>query len=132
MVYKYIRCFDCGDYKEAHEIQVGDQTLYECHCDECYSTTRSTEVERTIDLDKCNEGLRRGYTGGIPGERCEHCKKVYGKEGHDACLGTLMGVMNACCGHGDVKGAYIQFLDGNTIYGEDAIVVQNVLKKYSK
>jgi hypothetical protein len=31
---------------------------------------------------------------------CGYCGKPNTPEGHDACLGTLPGVMNACCGHG--------------------------------
>ena len=31
---------------------------------------------------------------------CGYCGKPYTKEGHDGCLGTLIGLMNACCGHG--------------------------------
>lgn len=40
---------------------------------------------------------------------CGHCGKPRTKEGHDACLGTLHGVMNACCGHGESRNAYIQY-----------------------
>lgn len=61
---------------------------------------------------------------------CGHCGKTYTEEGHDACLGTLIGVMNACCGHGDAREAYIQFLDGNSIHGEDAAIIIEVLKRY--
>lgn len=39
---------------------------------------------------------------------CGHCGKANTPEGHDACLGTLPGVVNACCGHGDPKAAYVQ------------------------
>lgn len=31
---------------------------------------------------------------------CGHCGRKFTKEGHDGCLGALVGVMNACCGHG--------------------------------
>ena len=62
---------------------------------------------------------------------CKHCCKHYTKDGHDACLGTLIGVMNACCGHGVVNEAYVQFLDGSAIHGEDATIVLEVLKKYN-
>jgi len=41
---------------------------------------------------------------GIPIEQeerpCARCGKIPTKEGHDACLGTLPGVVSACCGHG--------------------------------
>jgi len=62
---------------------------------------------------------------------CGNCGNSYTKEGHDACLGTLIGLMNACCGHGNPKEAYVQFLDGYCIHGKDAFVIQNILKKYS-
>ena len=62
--------------------------------------------------------------------KCGNCGKQYTEEGHDGCLGTLVGLMNACCGHGNVKEAYVQFLDGECIRGEDAISILNILKKY--
>lgn len=49
---------------------------------------------------------------------CGHCGKSSTPEGHDGCLGTLTGVMNACCGHGETEEAYIQFLDGSRLSGE--------------
>jgi hypothetical protein len=63
---------------------------------------------------------------------CGKCGEYATEEGHDACLGTLHGVMNACCGHGDIEDAYVQFLDGFSISGEDAIIILEVLKKYHK
>lgn len=42
---------------------------------------------------------------------CGHCGPPDTPEGHDGCLGTLPGVMNACCGHGE----------GRRIAGEDAM-----------
>lgn len=63
---------------------------------------------------------------------CKHCGKSPTEDSHDACLGNLIGVRNACCGHGNHKEAYIQFLDKTCIYGYDAIRVLNVLKKYKK
>jgi hypothetical protein len=61
---------------------------------------------------------------------CKNCGKNYTEEGHDGCLGTLKGIMNACCGHGNTDDAYVQFLDGFVIDGEDAKIIQNILKKY--
>lgn len=53
---------------------------------------------------------------------CGHCLKTRTKEGHDGCLGTLGGsVRNACCGHGVVSEAYVQFLDLSRIGGDDAL-----------
>jgi len=63
---------------------------------------------------------------------CGHCGKDFTKEGHDGCLGTLIGLMNACCGHGEEDEAFIQFWDGECIRGKDAIDIINILKKYSK
>lgn len=62
---------------------------------------------------------------------CGNCGKNYTVEGHDGCLGTLQGLMNACCGHGDINAAYIQFLDGSCIRGKDAKTIQDILKKYN-
>ena len=52
---------------------------------------------------------------------CGACGKPNTKEGYDGCLGELKGLMNACCGHGVVRSAYIQFLDGRCLYGEEAL-----------
>ena len=59
---------------------------------------------------------------------CGRCNKGRTIEGHDACLGTLKGIMNACCGHGIEKEASIQFLDGFSIHGKDAVTILNILK----
>lgn len=63
---------------------------------------------------------------------CKYCGKYSTEEGNDGCLGTLIGVMNACCGHGIEKDAYIQFLDGESINGKDAIGIMNILKEYRR
>ncbi len=52
---------------------------------------------------------------------CGLCGEENTPEGHDVCLGTLPGVMNACCGHGDLRDAYVQFHDGTSIQGQAAI-----------
>ncbi len=44
-----------------------------------------------------------------PDRPCGHCGLANTPEGHDACLGTLPGVSNACCGHGG-PGAYVQMI----------------------
>ena len=51
---------------------------------------------------------------------CGKCKKGPTKEGHDGCLGTLPGVMNACCGHGDINDAYVMFDKDKTMRHEHA------------
>ena len=62
---------------------------------------------------------------------CSNCLKEKTKDGHDGCLGELMGLANACCGHGNSKKAYVQFLDGTGIYGNDAVEIQKILKRNS-
>ncbi len=39
---------------------------------------------------------------------CGHCKQPNRADGHDACLGEIEGALNACCGHGDPRIAYVQ------------------------
>ena len=48
---------------------------------------------------------------------CGKCNCQQTKEGHDHCLGTLKYAMNACCGHGETREAYIQFFNGFRISG---------------
>jgi len=61
---------------------------------------------------------------------CGHCNKHNTPEDHDVCLGELKSIMNACCGHGVAREAYVQFLDGFSIHGEDAVIILDILKKY--
>lgn len=49
------------------------------------------------------------YLEGYGKDNCGHCGLNRTTEGHDGCIGTLENVMNACCGHGEVMMAYIQF-----------------------
>lgn len=65
-----------------------------------------------------------------PNISCKFCGKQQTEEGHDGCLGTLMGIKNACCGHGEIKSAYVQFLDGESIHGKDAKIILEVLKRH--
>ena len=58
---------------------------------------------------------------------CGHCGLEYDETGHDPCIKNLIGVMNACCGHGDDKCAYLQFIDGECIRGNSARIVMGVL-----
>lgn len=48
---------------------------------------------------------------------CGECGLHPTPEGHDPCLGTLPGVRNACCGHGDPDEAYIEFDCGVVVRG---------------
>ena len=52
---------------------------------------------------------------------CGHCGKPNTPEGHDGCLGTLPGVMNACCGHGQPQDAFVQFRGGTRLHDDGAI-----------
>lgn len=63
---------------------------------------------------------------------CGNCGRSYTEVGHDGCLGTLIGLMNACCGHGNVDESYVQFWDGEVVSGKDAKIIQDILKKYKK
>jgi hypothetical protein len=73
------------------------------------------------------------YTPDLTGSgqfgRCIKCKLLPSPEGHDGCLGTLRddNIMNACCGHGDDSGAYIQYWDRVILRGECAIKEQSIL-----
>lgn len=49
------------------------------------------------------------YLDGYDKEICGHCGIKRTPEGHDGCIGTLPNVMNACCGHGETRHAYVQF-----------------------
>lgn len=51
---------------------------------------------------------------------CGHCQRPPTANDHDACLGTLPGVANACCGHGVSENAYVQLDDGSVLRGDAA------------
>lgn len=59
---------------------------------------------------------------------CGFCGLSNTKEGHDGCLDTLPGLMNACCGHGELNEAFVQFWDGKIIKGQRAIKIIQLLK----
>ena len=63
---------------------------------------------------------------------CRRCGKHVTPEGHDACLGTLPGFMNACCGHGCDANAYVQFPDGTCVRGRPAIDAINLARRKEK
>ena len=52
---------------------------------------------------------------------CGYCNRPSTSEGHDGCLGTLPGVINACCGHGDINDAYVQLVTGERLSGNAAV-----------
>jgi hypothetical protein len=63
------------------------------------------------------------------GRDCGHCRLPNRPDGHDACLGELVGVMNACCGHGVDEQAYVQFADGSTVHSNDALRIFETKKE---
>jgi hypothetical protein len=52
---------------------------------------------------------------------CGHCGRPNRADGHDACLGELPGVVNACCGHGNAAEAYVHYDDGRKLQGKAAV-----------
>jgi len=61
---------------------------------------------------------------------CGYCGKINTPEGHDGCLGTLPGVMNACCGHGEIGDAYVQFSPRKCVCGVVALKeIENLKRK---
>ena len=60
---------------------------------------------------------------------CGHCGLDSTEDDYDGCMGKLDGVMNSCCGHGNNTDAYVQFWGGSIIAGEDAVIIQNVLRR---
>jgi hypothetical protein len=52
---------------------------------------------------------------------CGACGRSDTAEGHDGCLGSLVGVANACCGHGRPGDAYVQLISGVRVGGSDAV-----------
>jgi len=61
------------------------------------------------------------YLSGYGKPTCGFCGLDRTPEGHDGCIGTLPGVMNACCGHGDTEMAYVQYEDGRRVAEVNAL-----------
>jgi|SRR5690625_1192817 len=57
---------------------------------------------------------------------CGYCHRHNTAEGYDGCIGEVAGAINACCGHGNVDEAYVQYSDGRRIGGKEAI---NIFKR---
>ena len=53
---------------------------------------------------------------------CGYCGGDNTKDGHDHCIGTLRGVVNACCGHGIASGAYVVLKNGCRLSGFGALL----------
>ena len=64
------------------------------------------------------------YLDGYGKENCKHCGLNRTEQGHDGCIGELIGVMNACCGHGEVEHAYVQFNHSNYKEEPNKILLQ--------
>lgn len=64
---------------------------------------------------------------------CGVCGEKSTKEGHDNCIGTLPGVVNACCGHGQTDEAYVMFSNGFILRSNSALnVISNFKEKTNK
>lgn len=46
---------------------------------------------------------------------CDYCDLPYKDSLHDPCLGTIEGVIRACCGHGDPSRRYFVMSDGTLV-----------------
>lgn len=57
--------------------------------------------------------MKNGYLNGRSNldTHCAHCNLAVTPEGYDGCIGELDKdvVRNACCGHGNINRAYVQF-----------------------
>lgn len=103
---------ESGDFYRGHSIELlsGEEWVYS----DTKKSVRLTHKSRT----------------------CGHCDQLLTSAGQDMCLGQLLefgttaGIMNACCGHGEVNDAYVQFLDGFCVRGTDAKVILGILKKW--
>ena len=75
--------------------------------------------------DQQSGAIKRAYLDGTflgEGKKpCARCGRFPTAEGHDACLGVLDGVLNACCGHGSEDSAYVELRGGVILRGKPAI-----------
>lgn len=91
------------------------------------------QAKRAEQYRRQQEGANPRYKPDMAGSGqygiCAHCGKPPTPEGHDGCLGTLpeQVVMNACCGHGNDRQAYVQHWDGTASRGGDALEEQRRL-----
>ncbi len=77
------------------------------------------EQWRYVDTGEPTAGNRRA---------CGHCGMEDTPEGHDGCLGTLPGVMNACCGHGRAEEAFVQLAPDDVIRGRAAVALIETMR----
>lgn len=65
------------------------------------------------------------YLDGYGKDTCGYCGLSRTPEGYDGCIGELKGgVMNACCGHGDDRCAYVQFSHSDYSKEPNKILIQ--------
>jgi hypothetical protein len=64
-----------------------------------------------------------------PTRPCGHCGLANTSDGHDGCLGTLPGVTNACCGHGQEPSVYVTLADGARFEGAEAVAFISTLRR---
>jgi hypothetical protein len=95
--------------------------------DELLLESEKYEPENYKPLDARNNDKLKSFEK-VP---CKYCGKYKTFEGHDGCISELIGIANACCGHGNINEAYVQFLDGTVIKGKDAVLLQAILKRNS-
>lgn len=76
------------------------------------------------------EGPTDATRGRVNPGPCAHCQIPARLDGADQCLGWLPGVMNACCGHGEGRWAYVQFSSRFRISGYVARTYQWVLVRF--
>ena len=93
---------------------------------------RGHKIETIEDGTTIYSDTKEPTATAFPLRPCGICNKHFTPEGHDPCLGTLIGVKNACCGHGEISGAYIQFWNNDRVAGKAAIELQSALKKALK
>ncbi len=86
------------------------------------SYIRGNAIEKKVDGSWVYSDTKEKIV--IKDRPCGRCHEYQTKEGHDHCLGTLKGLMNACCGHGSDGEAYVQYWDGSRIGGNDAIAMR--------
>lgn len=96
-----VYCSGLDDCKNSVQVNHISQTAV---CDECKRLMLEAEKEASAEFYKNPYYLVEN--------KCQHCNKAGIKDGdevYDPCIGKLDGVMAACCGHGLVKSAYVQF-----------------------
>lgn len=82
------------------------------------STWRGHPITRDGSVYRYDDGTQVAKD---PSRPCGRCGRANTSEDHDACLGTLRGVRNACCGHGAESAAFVQFETGSSLYGKEAL-----------